>query len=256
MEKKVKDLLKEWWDLNKKLMIFYWKNHNDTTIDRRGIIEYHDRLLSISEELLPYAMTYFKDFYKYELMLHLLKTNNYTKLDREVESDIKAKLNKICDWLINFTLVALKYRTCIRLVVAVDTLLNNNTLTKEQKDEIYTPEIAEMKANEAFNAIENDNFDDWLSTTTIGDLGYEYNEIIKPFVKKYFNKQLSKISLNEKMVDINTIKNYDHETGSIYTGTERSTHYILGHTNEELIDEMTNINEKVVEKELQKLVGY
>lgn len=256
MEKKVKDLLKEWWDLNKQIMIFYWKNRNDVNMDRRGIIEIHERLLNISEELLPYAMKNFKLFYTYELMLHLLKTNNYTKMDRVVEEDIKVKLNKVCDWLINFTLVALKYRTCIRLVVAIDNLFDSTILNNDQLNEIYTLEIAEAKANEAFNAIESDDFDEWLSTTPIGDLGVEYNEIIKPFVSKYFNKRLSSYNLTEKMVDINAIKNYDHETGSIYTGTEKATHYILGHTPESVIDEMTKINEKLVEKELQKMVGY
>ena len=256
MEKKVKELLNEWWDLNKKNMIFYWKNRENNNMDRRGIIEIHERLLDISNELLPYATKYFKDFYKYELMLHFLNTNNYTNLDRVVEKDIEVKLNKVCDWLINFTLAALKYRTCIRLVVAIENLFNGGQVDERDLKEIWTIDTAEEKANEVFNAIESDNFDNWLSTTTIGDLGYEYNEIIKPFVSKYFNKQLNKYSLSEKMIDINAIKNYDHETGSIYTGTERATHYILGHTSEDVIDKMTIINEKMVEKELQKLVGY
>ena len=256
MEKRVKELLKEWWDLNKQNMIFYWKNRENVGMDRRGVVEIHERLLDISNELIPYATKYFKEFYKYELMLHLLKTNNYTKLDREVEEDIKVKLNKVCDWLINFTLVALKYRTCIRLVVAIEGLFDRSKLTKEQLKEIWTPDIAEIKADEVFNAIESNDFDKWLSTTIIGDLGVEYNEIIKPFVSKYFNSQLSHIPISEKMIDINIIKNYDHETGSIYTGTERATHYILGHTDEKLIDEMTKINEKIVEKELEKMVGY
>ena len=252
MDIAIRTLLNTWWELNQQIIIYYCKIYNTHKLYYTEIKTIHKKLLNISNQLLPIVIDKFKKFYEYELMLHFLNTNRYTNLDLKVRNDIEISLNDICNWLIEFTLVALKYRICVRLSTAIGDSIENNTLLKY----IFASDNIEAYALNVFNAIDNNTIDAWIQTVKIDNLGFEYHEIIKPFINKYYKKDLNIIPLTQKMIDINYIKSYDHAAGNIYASVEKKSYHILGHTPKYIIDKATNINEYNIEKKLKKLVGY
>ena len=262
----------------KTLLTQYYKllyKHFYNKLYKQDCSKTHQQLVNKIKKIGAILLTNYKQLYTYEYMLHLLNINHYTDNDDKVIDDITINLNKVCDTLINIMLVAIKYRAILMICQTYKYIDFNGMLPREMYKGIIDDIFQQKTVSDIYTYMSNNitshsqyinvntstnitDFDSFFTYIVDSTWGIHEWEIIYTFAQKYDKLSVyDSVPLSEKMCDLNLLKHHSHHCGTLLTDTSKpDMYYFLQSMTKDQIDDATKINEKLVEKELQKMVGY